>query len=274
MLLLLAVTASGCTAGFVYNRLDWVVSWYVNGIVTLDDDQERQLQSIVQRTLDWHRETQIPLYVDLLQRLESDIAGPFSAADLEAYFNEIMALSDEFLRRVMPDTAAFLRTLSDEQVEQLRVNLEESNDELWEDFGGATPEQRKKRRLRSAIRATERFTGRLSGTQRQILQERLAGMHDVSEQWLERRRHWQARFLALLQDPLPAPAFEDALLDMALDPNQFDTADYRARVDANRATVMAMMAALLDSLDARQRGRAQKKFRGYAEDLRRIAESG
>ncbi len=270
----LALVLGGCTAGFVYNRLDWVVSWYVNGVVSLDGPQERQLKDIVRRTLQWHRETQIPAYLDLLQQIERESAEPVTAQSLERHYQTTTIMMEDFLRRVVPEAAALLRTLSVEQVAELQQNLEEQNEELWEEYGGTTPAIRQKRRNRSAVRVMQRFTGRLAGSQRALIETHLAQMHDVSEQWLERRRHWQDRFVALLRDRPPEPDFAVALLDMALNPNQFDTPDYRERVESNRAVIMVMLAELVNSLGERQRGRLQRKLRGYAEDLREIQAAG
>ena len=74
------VSVAGCTAGFVYNRLDWLVSWYVNGLVSLDDAQEEQLRTSVRRTLAWHRETQLTRYIGFSARpVQPQMQGPVTA---------------------------------------------------------------------------------------------------------------------------------------------------------------------------------------------------
>lgn len=270
----LAVVLTGCMAGFVYKRLDWVVSWYVNGLVSLDDAQEKQLRAAVRGALQWHRDVQIPAYLAVLEQIGREVAEPVTPQALERHYQSMTVLLDEFWRRVIPEAAALLRTLDPGQVAELRDNFAEGNEELREMYSGTTPEIRRERRKRSTIRAIQRFTGRLTGSQRNLIGMHLAQMQDVSEQWLERRWHWQERILVLVRDPPPEPEFSAALLDMALNPNQFDSPDYRRQVELNRAVIMAMLAEILNGLDARQRRRLQNKLSGFADDLRGLDAGG
>jgi hypothetical protein len=269
-LVTLCLLVTGCTAGFVYDRLDWVVSWYVNGLVSLDEPQERQLRDIVRRTLTWHRDTQVPRYVDLLERLDRETDAPVTPEYLESRYQEMVGFLDDFTRHVVPEAAPLLRTLDAGQIAELGENLAEDNEEMWEEFAGADPDRRRKRRERSAVRAIQRFTGTLSGAQKALVAERIAGMADVSEQWMERRRNWQESFLGLLRNPPPGAGFETALRDLALEPDRFDTREYRGKVEANRAVVMTMMAEITNGLSDRQRDHLGRKFTEYAADLRRI----
>ncbi len=260
-----------CTTGLVYNRMDWVVSWYVNGLVDLDEAQEAELRRMVDRTMSWHRQTQLPKYVALAEELAASADRPLSTAEVEARYQQVSGYLDEFMQHVIPDAAPLLRTLSASQLAELRDSLEEDNQDLWEDYAGATRDQRRGRRLKTTVRVLQRFVGRLSTGQRATVESDLTGMNDVSEQWLGRRRFWQEEFLRLLGSPLPEAEFASALQHMALDPNQFDSADYRRQVDHNRRIVTAMFADLSGGLSASQQRHLQRKFLEYAEDLHKIS---
>ena len=265
---------TGCTAGFVYNRIDWVVSWYVGGLVTLDEQQEEELRRLVQQTLRWHRQSQLPRYVALLEDLAAAADEPVTAVDLEGYYQRTVALFDDLLRQVVPAAVPLLRSLSPGQVAQLRESLAEDNDELWEEYAGETPERRAARRTKTALRVLQRFVGKLDGSQRAAVTAGLAPMHDVAESWLDWRRLWQERFLGLLAAPPSEPIMATALLDLALDPNQFDPPDYRQQVTANRAIVLGTLAKVSVGLGERQRERMRRKFREYAHDLQQLGEVG
>jgi hypothetical protein len=272
--LLAIVLLPSCTTGLVYNRIDWVVSWYVNGLVSLNEGQEAELHRMVHQTMEWHRQSQLPAYVTFLERLSAESARPSSAATMEARYQQVSRYMDDLVRQVMPEAASLLRTLSAEQRLELRENLEEANQELWDDYGGATPEERAQRRYKNALRTLQRFVGRLNEEQRRGVSAQLATMHDVSGLWIERRRAWQARFLKLIESPPPGQAFVSALENLAINPNQFDDADYRRKVEDNRRIIMQMLSGLSGDLDQRQRARLQERFLDLAEDLQRIAEGG
>ncbi len=272
--LMLCCVLGACTPGFFYNRVDLLVSWYVEGLVSLNEEQAEQLRTSVRATLSWHRETQVPKYIDLLQDIRRDAQAPVTAEMLESRYEEIAALMDPTVERIVPEAAALLRTLSDEQLVELAANLEEDDQDLRKEYSGATPEIRKARRSRNAVRILQRFVGRLTDNQRALVEAHMALLHDNSEAWIERRREWQRQLLALVRDRLPQRQLAAALRDMTLHPDRLDPPEYRRSVEDNRRIVMAMLAEIINGLDARQRGRLTRKLDGYADDLREIAERG
>jgi hypothetical protein len=270
---LLAILLGGCVAGIVYNRLDWAAVWYVDGFVTLDESQKRQLRELVQQTLDWHRRTQLSRYRRLLNDLEREISRPLTPADVNRRFEQITGLMDDLAGHIVPEAAPLLLTLDADQLRELERNLAEHNEELWEEYAGSTPEVRRQRRTRTTLRALQRFTGRLNGAQRELVETQLASLQDVSEQWIERRVHWQERFMALLRGRPEQEQFVVALRKLVLDPNQFDSPEYRARVESNRDAVMRMLSDLSATFDERQRSRFARKLNGYALDIEALSAS-
>lgn len=271
--LLLAFGLAGCTSGLVYDRVDWIVAWYVDGFVTLDDAQDERLSGLVAETMDWHRRTQLPRYVELLDALAAEADRPVDAATVARRYAEVEDLLDVLVVRVTPGAAALLAGLTPAQREELAASFAEDNEELREEYSGSTPQEREARRTRAAIKALQRFYGRLSPAQRALVTARLAPLADVSEQWLERRQHWQERFLGILAAP-PAGGLAQALRDLALDPDQFDTPGYREQVEANRRAVFAMLAELSATLSPDQRRHMRRKLEGYSKDLRAIVARG
>src|SRR5262245_46802838 len=72
-----AVAVSGCTNGFVYNRLDTLARWYVGNLVTLDESQQAQLRGWLGQSLVWHRDNEIGRYERFLRDLSARIGqGP------------------------------------------------------------------------------------------------------------------------------------------------------------------------------------------------------
>ena len=50
---------SACTSGFVYNRLDWLIPWYVDGYVDLTRAQRDVLRAQLEPRLAWDREEEL-----------------------------------------------------------------------------------------------------------------------------------------------------------------------------------------------------------------------
>ncbi|MBM4197129.1 MAG: hypothetical protein FJ197_08545 [Gammaproteobacteria bacterium] len=269
---LAVLIVTGCTAGFVYQRLDSLAAWYVGSYVTLTDAQEERFRQGVRGVVAWHRETQLPRYLEYLQQLSAASDTPFDASWLAGRYDHAMSMLDDLLVFAVPPVVEAFRGLDERQLSELRANLEEENEELWEEYAGESADERRERRLRSALKSLRRFVGPLSGEQEALVSARLEGLADVSGQWIERRRHWQNRFLGLMSRPQPGPAFAAAVTDLLRRPDQFDDGEYAGRVADNRAIIEAMLADLSRDFTDRQRRHLQREFHDMATGLRKLAE--
>ncbi len=267
--LLLCLILAGCSATrIIYNKLDWLLVGYVSDFFTLNDEQKDWLGEAIERNLQWHRRDQLPKYAQFLRELEHDISSDVvTVRKLEHHHTEFIILWDKLILKTMPDISAFFRTLSQPQIEEFIVSLEESNQEMWEEYGGKTPEERRLNRQESAIDGLKRAFGRLSGTQKDLVRSYQADLHDVSVEWIAGRRQWQQDFRDLIVEQPSDPEFSDRLQRLLLEPNHDDGVDYRRRVDENRHTMMSMMAALSAELTARQRKRFSTRLNKYAQNF-------
>jgi hypothetical protein len=273
VVLLLALTASGCLGTrFIYNQLDWFITWRLSGYFDLEKEQRQLLRDTVTNSLEWVRTEQLPDYAAILRVIASEAGtGQLTDRRWEDIYAQMIALFDEFLRHVMPDTVTFLATLSDDQVEYMIGQLEDENDELARDYSGRTPEERLRRREKAMVKGLKRFTGRLNAEQKSMVNAAVNSMYDNSEQWLEGRRLWQQAFRALLLERPPRPEFEARLLAMSIDPNYVDTPEYRAQVEANQKIVQGLMADVVASLEVKQLERFRERLNGFADDFDALA---
>ncbi|TDJ44882.1 MAG: hypothetical protein E2O52_07490 [Gammaproteobacteria bacterium] len=268
----LCLLLAGCSATRVlYNQLDWVVIWYLDGYFSLDEAQEEQLRETVTRNFEWHRRTQLPRYAQYCRELERESRGVLTADILEERYQRTIELWDELIGQATPGIAAFFLTLTDEQIDEFIVNLEENNQELWEKYGGETPEERRARRQKGAIKGFKRVIGRLNSEQQALVRVYMANMHDVSEEWMAGRRRWQQAFRTLLVERPAEPEFSERFLQLMMDPNRTDEPEYREKVAANRKLTFDMIIALSAQLTDAQRERLSGRLLRYARDFEILA---
>jgi hypothetical protein len=264
---LAGLLASGCVVRVVYNQLDWLALWYVEDYFELDPSQEKQAREMVNRTLRWHRQTQLPRYVDFTQTLLGAVGAPVQPAFIAERYAVAVGLYDDLIRQAVPDLAVLLQSMSDAQVEELFASLAERNEELAEDFSGFDAAERRAKQDKAIIKAFRRFTGRLSPAQEVLVRTRTSRFHDLSDDWLRRREAWQGEFRALLEARATEPAFEARLGALLLQPDQLDSPDYRQRAGDNRQAAFGLVAAVLDSLDDRQQDHLRGHLKTYADDF-------
>ena len=268
----LLATLAACSTRFLYEQLDWFIVWRIGSYVSLNDEQKQQLKTDVHDHLDYVRVNEMPKAAELLDEVARDIeAGGVTPEMIDASYQDMLVLVDEFMLGIVPISERFLRSLDTEQVAELFENLEEINQEMYEEYSGRTPEEREKNRNRSAIRSTEDFTGRLAAEQKQILRSGLARMDDASEAWIGYQREWQQRFRTLVETRPAEEEYRAELTRLFVYPRSFHTPEYRATVDANRQIFYEMMSELLSTLTPRQQQRFVDKVDGWRDDLRRLA---
>ena len=250
----LLLVLSACSTSFFYDRLDTFIVWQVNSYVSLDKAQKTELKRRVSDYLNVIRADEVPRSALLLSAIAADIeSGSVTPPMIDARFQEMLAMTEELVNGIVPDAEWLLQSLSEQQIQELAKNLNELNDEMYGEYSGTTEEERRKRRNKSSISAIQRFTGRLTDTQKELVTGALQRMTDSSEQWIEYQREWQRQFIDLLTNAPPGAEFTENLTVLLVYPRSLHPPEYTAAVEANRAIFNDMMAELLNGLTDRQR---------------------
>ena len=272
MLLLLAALLAGCGgAKLVYQQLDVLLPWYFRDYVDLDTGQRQQLRRSVDTLLAWHRETEVMRYAAFFRDLERDAGRPLGRERLHAARMELEDFWDDIARRITPDAAALLSTLSDSQVEELFAGIAEGDRKVEKELRGRTEQERSERREKALRSQLERWVGPLDPRQRVMVQACVRDMRADTAGWLESRRRWQAAFresLALRGDPV---RFQPALERLLVDGESLWPAEYRRQFDADRARVLQLIVDVDASLSAGQRDRLRRHLERWALDFESIA---
>ena len=274
-LLCVLLVLTGCTAQFLYNRVDTFIVWQIEDYVGLTGEQKQALKSDIQDRLNFVRENELLRAAEIFERSARDLeANQITAALLDQRYYESLEVYDDLMLGIVPLSQRFLRSLDEDQVEEFFANLDEVNDEMYDEFSGRTAETRERNRNKSAVKSIQEFTGRLKKEQRLLVTEALANMDDASEQWIAYQRLWQEQFRELITQRPPEAEYHDRLTKLFVYPRNLHSEEYRERVQANRMILNAMLEELLGGLSDRQRRRAVRKLDGYAEMMRDLAASG
>ena len=94
MLVALIFLSACSSTTFLYNRLDTLIGWYVDDYVTLDKTQRDSFDVRLDALLAWHREEELPRYIDFLGRFDAQLNQSLSAEQLDGFFSEIAAAAD------------------------------------------------------------------------------------------------------------------------------------------------------------------------------------
>jgi hypothetical protein len=263
----LAVGLTGCGLGLVYPRLDTVVGFYIEGLVTLDKAQSAELTRILAGNLEWHRRSELDRYSAFLRELAVAVERGAGRDDWLAAGRR----TEEYWRRVFeqaaPGYAGLAATFTDAQVAELLENLERQDEKDRREFESRTPGQSAARREKSMRRAIERFTGPLTPAQRALIREHVASSPSFMPEWLENRRVWRAELADALAGRRAGAEFEVRMQVLVARPDELWTPRYRAAIEQRRESLVDFVAALDATLTTPQRASARRQLLVLADEV-------
>jgi len=264
--LLAALLLAAC-ASFTYNRLDWLIPWYVAGYVDLTGDQRALLRARLAPTLAWHRHEELTRYMEILDRIQADLDGPVESTTVRAWADDMLAAAQRVERTLMGVALEFGGEVSDEQVEEFIASLWERQREFEEEFLERSAAEYAEDDFDNLANLLERFLGRLSPEQKAVLREAANGLVRFDKAWLAERRAW----LRTLEDLLRRePGWQDAVMRAYEARIALRSPEYREAFEHNLGLITAAYAAVLSSMSERQREKAADEFDDLRRTLRKL----
>lgn len=267
----LAVFLAGCTLlGLVYNRLDSLVGFYIEGLVDLTPEQSAQLEGTLAGNLQWHRESELQRYADFLRELAGTVdAGLEHVRMLEASRRAEAYWRDIFVQAA-PGYSALALTFTDAQVEQLIAGFAREDNEEYEEYADRSVAQRATQREKSVRKFLERFTGPLSAPQRALVRKYVARTPSTMEQWRVTRQRWRASLEETLRARAETPEFHARMLQLIARPDDLWTPQFRIAVAASRDSFSALIVELDATLTPAQRAATKRELIALASQVEKL----
>ena len=207
-ILAICVLATACGTQFLYNRLDFIIPWYIGDYVSLERPQKRFLDDKLRPLLRWHREQELARYLRLLQQVEQDLGGEVTAQTTQRWRDELTRAWERVKSRALPPLLELGGELSDAQMREFIAALRDKQRELEEEHL-----ERDETAYRDEIRAEfrdnfEDYLGPLTAPQRVRIDRAATEMRRVDHIWLRRRAERTDALAAILQNR--RPGWQDA----------------------------------------------------------------
>ena len=266
------LTLVGCSSTtFFYNRLDFIVPWYVGKYVDLTRDQKKFLDQQLAPFLYWHRSEELPLYLDILTEIEQALEDEVDREQVAAIAR---SFEDAWLRvemRGLEWMLALGEQLSREQMEAFVATLREKQLEYEEEYLPRSEEEYREDAYENLEDATQDFLGRLDWGQRGILEEAAQQLQRSDAIWLQERARWIDRMEEILQRE---EGWQQAMRDALANREQTTSQEYLAVYEHNSQTIYAALAKLANSRSDKQDKRLRKRLDDLREDIESLIAKG
>jgi hypothetical protein len=271
--LILALLALGACSGttFLYNRLDFIVPWYLDDYVDLDRDQRQQFDRLLDPFLDWHRQEELPAYVAVLDQIEGTLGQPVTRQEIDALSGAFEDAWSRLEGRSLDWLLALGASLTDEQVEEFLQNLEERQQKYEKKYLSRSDEEYRDEMYDNLLDRAQDYLGRLDREQKAALRAASEAMIRADGPWLEERARWHARLAELLQRE---PGWEQRVRDAVARRDETLSQAYREAYTHNLMLIQETIADLLNSRSERQERRLRGEIADLREDLQELIEQG
>ncbi|QXH60659.1 DUF6279 family lipoprotein [Pseudomonas azerbaijanorientalis] len=266
----LAVTLAlgACSrVGLAYRNLDVIIPWTLSDYLDMNGEQKSWLDERLKEHLSWHCTTQMPGYLDWLDRLQTMIAtNQVTDAALQARAHEAEQAIAETAREITPSAIELLQGLDDKQVAEMNDAFAKDRRKRQEEYLKPTLDQQIKERSARMERRLNDWLGPLSNTQQQRVTTWSRALGDQNTQWLANRVHWQKQFSAAVAQR-QSPQFPQRIETLLINRESLWTPAYRQAFANTEAQARSLFVDLMAASTPSQRERLLKKIEGVRKDF-------
>ena len=198
IIIALAMILASCSVKTLYNQLDYLIPYYVEGMVSLDDMLEEKVEQRTLVLISWHRNTQLDQYAKWLGDLQRDINQELTEEKLQSHIAQLGDFWQSILLKINDEMALLIPLLNIEQRNELFASLDEKNDEFLEEFVNVTNEKRIEKYTERMMDSYENWLGELTGEQKKAIKQVASEMQSTAKLRLEHRRQWQRSIQRIL----------------------------------------------------------------------------
>ena len=149
----------------VYSQAPELAYWYLDSYVDFNGAQSLQVKAGLNKVQAWHRQTQLPAYIEVLQTLQQRLPSNVSAAESCEIYSDVRGKLMAVSSQMEPTAAAIASSISVSQLQQMETRFAKSNAEYREDFIDGTAQEKRNKRLKKAVKRAEMLYGDLQEEQ-------------------------------------------------------------------------------------------------------------
>ncbi|MNN00019.1 hypothetical protein D3C81_1126020 [compost metagenome] len=266
--LTVALSLGACSRmGLAYRNLDVIIPWTLSDYLDMNGEQKGWLDERLKEHLSWHCTTQLPGYLDWLDRLKTMIAtNQVTDAGLQARAVEARQAIAESARQITPSAIELLQGLDDKQVAEMNDAFAKDQRKRQEQYLKPSLDQQIKDRAERMEKRLNDWLGPLSPSQKQRVAAWSKALGEQNTQWLANRVHWQKQFSAAVAQR-QSPEFPQRIETLLVDRERLWTPAYREAFATTEAQARVLFVDLMAESTPTQRQRLLTKIEGVSKDF-------
>ncbi|WP_069788086.1 DUF6279 family lipoprotein [Pseudomonas salomonii] len=271
VLLTLSLVLAGCNrVGLAYRNLDVIIPWTLNDYLDMNAGQKSWFNDTLKEHLAWHCTTQLPGYLDWLDRLQQMVDNnQITDAALQARTVEAKQAIAEVAREITPSAVQLLQGLDDQQVKDMGDALAKDLRKRQDEYLKPPLAQQIKERAERMSKRLDAWMGPLSASQQNRVTAWSIALGEQNREWIGNRAHWQAQFIDALQQRHSAD-FPQKIQQLLVDRESLWTPQYRTAYAQTEAAARGLIIDLMAESTAQQRQTLTQKIGKVRSDFQAL----
>ena len=256
--------------GLAYRNLDVIVPWTLSDYLSMNGGQKDWFNERLAEHLSWHCTTQLPGYLDWLDRLQDMVErNQVTDAALQARTQEAKQAIAQTAREITPSAIELLQGLDDKQVAEMNDAFAKDQRKRQEQYLKPSLDQQIKERGERMEKRLNDWLGPLSPGQKQRVVDWSKALGDQNTQWIANRAHWQKQFSAAVAQR-QSPQFPQRIETLLVNRETLWTPTYRQAYANTEAQARSLFVDLMAESTPEQRQRLLKKIEGVRKDFNEL----
>ncbi len=261
----IAVVIASCSkTTFIYNQLDSLIPWYLNRLVKLDHDQEIVLHSLLQPVLDWHRNEELPIYREILKRLESHLDGEIQEVHLKQLEEQAELAWVRLERRSLDGLISIGSSLTDFQLNEFFDSLKKQQVEYEEKYFIRDNTEFAEDAAEELLDFLKKYMGSLTRSQVDKVKVASGKLKRSDKIWLSERAIWLERVQGIMTRE---SGWKDKIRNLILARESNMSQSYHRVYDWNASVVRAVIVDLVNNASEKQKQKLKSKIAKWISDI-------
>ncbi|MHA6573909.1 DUF6279 family lipoprotein [Pseudomonas yamanorum] len=271
MLLTLSLVLAGCNrVGLAYRNLDVIIPWTLSDYLDMNAGQKSWFNDTLKEHLAWHCTTQLPGYLDWLDRLQQMVDNnQVTDAALQTRTTEAKQAIAESARAITPSAVELLQGLDDQQVQEMEQALAKDLRKRQDEYLKPALGQQIKERAERMNKRLDAWLGPLSASQQNRVTAWSIALGEQNQQWIGNRAHWQTLFIAAVKDR-HSRDFPQKIEQLLVDRESLWAPEYRQAYAQTETAARSLIVDLMAESTVEQRQKLTQKIDKVRSDFKAL----
>jgi len=263
---------ASCTIQYTYKQLDWILAGKIDDYVSLNEDQQIEVDKRITAFLAWHRTSQLPIYIDDLQQIQQYVAVGLDETNTEDILQRITGAWQRLKYRAAPDFADVLLTFNDGQQREMFAELTDKNAELEDKFKKLSQTERYEQLGNKLIEHFERWLGEVTPQQEALLRDWPVQFKPLHAERMTFRGRWQEQLKAILGNQLQLEEKRQRIIQLIRMPEALHSDSYKANLAYNQQLVKKLLVEFGKTLMPEQRQYFSEQLDEYIQSFTKLVD--